>query len=178
MTSLVARCLGLILLAVVAFVPLGNTFAGALESKSADEVSAQAARQLLQVEGEELEEDEEDCEELVSHDMVLCGDEYFDAADLEDSGLYMPREQCLELLELFALDLECDPNDSECRERLAQRGDAIPQAQRTLRVLHMVTLAMSFPDLLCQRGVATHVSDWDVPSSLGEAPSPRPPRLA
>ena len=170
MTSVVARCLGLILLAVVAFVPLGNTFAGALGPEIVEE---EAPAKLV-----EVQEEEEDCEELVSHEMVLCGDEFFDAADLEDSGLYMPREQCQELLELVALDLECAPNDSECRERLAQRGDAIPQAQRTIRVLHMATVSMSFPNLLRQRGVATQVSNWDVPSSLGEAPPPRPPRFA
>jgi hypothetical protein len=159
-------------MAVMAFAPLRSSQASAVVATGAG-IDMWAA---VVEDGDGAAE--EDCEELVSHDMVICGAEYFDAADLELSALEMPREQCQEMLAQFAADLECDPNDDECRRRSAQRGDTLPLAQRTSRVLHMATVTLAFPDLLRRRGVANGVNDWAMPHSLSWAPPPRPPQHA
>lgn len=168
-SCVLARCLGILLLAVMAFVPMGGRAVAAVPSDLAQEVAKMVDAAV---------ESEEDCEELVSHDMVLCGDEFFEFGAPDTASLMMPREQCQELLDTIVKDLQCDPSDAECRERSAKRGDVAPNSQRSTRVMPMALFAVAELDLPLQRSLSLGALDWELPASPACGPPPRPPRAA
>ena len=156
---IILRCVGALLLLALAYFPAGEAGASKLDAG----------------EGAGWLNGDEDCPELVSVDMVTCGTDLFDGYAIEPSLMQMPREVCEELLAV-ALDLECDPGDSECEARRLRRGDAAPVRQLVRAMAPFVVGRVEFPPLDQTRGRRLSSEDSHMPESWSLAPPHGPPQ--
>ena len=123
---------------------------------------------------------DDDCDDLVSEDLVICGT---DSSALAMAGdldyLQMPRQQCEELLSFAEQNLVCNYGDLACELARARRGDIAPRTSTTRALSGAVNLATPIDfELLPGKGQRLHSEEAAMPASLLVAPPHGPPRLA